>query len=388
MTINPLLARIAAPPIPEAKGWASGYGGSLGPLIDLSQAVPGYPPPDELLRRHAIAAGSRESASYGDILGDRDLRERYAEHVTRIYGRPVSAADVAITAGCNEGFFAAMIALAKAGDTVLLPSPWYFNHKMTLDMLGIEALAVPCRAEAGFVPDARDAEPLVGPDTRAIVLVTPNNPTGAIYPPATIHAFAELCARRSITLVIDETYRDFIEPGGPRPHDLFDDPTWRQTVVQLYSFSKAYCIPGYRVGALIADPGFVEEFAKILDCVHICPSRSPQRVLVWAIEALADWRDANTSIILDRASAFRSAMASVAGWSIGSIGAYFAYLRHPFHGRSGSEVAAWLARERGVLCLPGSYFGPDQDACLRMAFANVDRATIMQVPERLNAAFP
>ncbi len=388
MKINPLLTRIAAPPIPEAKSWAKGYAGALGPLIDLSQAVPGFPPPEELMRRHASAAGEREAASYGDILGDRALRAAYAAHVSGIYGQHITETEVAITAGCNEAFFAAMIALAGAGDNVLLPSPWYFNHSMTLDMLGIEPVAVPCRAEAGFVPDAADAEALIGPGTRAIVLVTPNNPTGAVYPRETIRAFAELCVCRDIFLVIDETYRDFIAPGAPRPHDLFDDPSWRDHVVQLYSFSKAYCIPGYRVGAVVADGMFMDEFAKILDCVQICPGRAPQRVLVWALSALADWRDENTKIILDRAAAFRAAMSDVQGWSIGSIGAYFAYLHHPFAGHSGAEVASWLARERGVLCLPGSYFGAGQEACLRVAFANVDRDTIMQLPPRLNAAPP
>jgi aspartate/methionine/tyrosine aminotransferase len=383
--INPLLTRIAAPPIPEARRWAEGYDGTLGPLIDLAQAVPGYPPPDELLRRHAAAAGARELASYGDILGDWDLRTVYANHVSRLYDRPVSPAEVAITAGCNEAFYAAMIALAEAGDSVLLPSPWYFNHQMTLDMLGIEAVAVRCRADTGFVPDPVDAERLIGPRTRAIVLVTPNNPTGAIYPPATIHAFAKLCASRSIALVVDETYRDFIGVGQPRPHDLLADPSWHETVIQLYSFSKAYCIPGYRMGALLAAPRFIEEFAKILDCVQICPPRPPQRVLVWAIDALGGWRAGNAKVILDRADAFISAMNEAPGWSVGSIGAYFAYLRHPFAGRTGVEVAAWLARERGVLCLPGSYFGPGQEGFVRIAFANVDRATIGQLPARLAA---
>jgi aspartate/methionine/tyrosine aminotransferase len=386
--INPLLAMTAAPPIPAAKRWVASYSGALGPLIDLSQAVPGYPPHPHLLERHAAAAASGDTASYGDILGDRELRTAYAGHVTGIYGGPVSEADIAITAGCNEAFFVAMIALAKAGDRVILPSPWYFNHRMTLDMLGIEAAALPCPPETGFVPSAEAAERLIDPRTRAVVLVTPNNPTGAIYPAETIHAFAGLCRRRGIALVIDETYRDFIGRGNPRPHDLLRDPSWRETVIQLYSFSKAYCVPGYRIGAALADGPVLAEAAKILDCMQICPGRAPQRALAWAVDALASWRDDNTEIILDRASAFTQAIAGAAGWSIGSIGAYFAYLRHPFGGRPAALVAEWLARERGVLCLPGSYFGAAQDDYLRIAFANVDKATILQLPERLNAGPP
>lgn len=381
LKLNPLLVATAAPPIPEVKASAAGYHGAAA-LIDLSQAVPGYPPPPEFLARLAEAAGSVEAAAYGDIVGDFALRDRYARHVSAVYGGQVTAEEIAVTPGCNQAFVVAIMALAGAGDRVILPSPWYFNHKMTLDMLGVEAVALPCQAEAGFVPDAEAAARLMDERTRAIVLVTPNNPTGAVYPPEEIRAFAELCAARDIALIVDETYRDFRRTAGP-PHDLIAATEWQRTVVQLYSFSKAYCIPGHRTGAIIASRAFIAELAKILDSVQICPPRAPQRALAWAIDALAEWREGNRQIIAERASAFRSAFAGVPGWSIAAMGAYFAYVRHPFHGRPGADVAKWLATEHGVLCLPGSYFGDDQDAFLRVAFANVDVRVIAELPGRL-----
>lgn len=344
--------------------------------------MPGYPPPDTLLSRLAAAAGTAEAASYGDIVGDADLRDIYAAHVSGIYGGTIAAEEVAITAGCNMGFMVAVMALAKAGEAVMLPTPWYFNHKMTLDMLGIAEVPLPCRAAAGFVPSVDDAGPLIDQRVKAIVLISPNNPTGAVYPPATIHAFAELCRRRGIALILDETYRDFIDPAAGAPHRLFAGDDWRQTVIQLYSFSKAYCIPGHRAGAMIADRRLIAEIAKILDCIQISPPRVPQRALVWAIPALGDWRAANCRLILDRAVAFRAAIKASPGWSAPSVGAYFGYLRHPFEG-SGAEVAQALARECGVLMLPGSYFGDAQETFLRAAFANVDKDTIADLPARL-----
>lgn len=383
MQLNPLPIGTAAPPIPEAKGWTASYDGRAGPLIDLSQAVPGYAPHPEMLARLGRAAASREASSYGDILGDAELRAAYAAHVSNAYGAAMAPENVAITAGCNQAFFVATIALAKAGDAVLLPSPWYFNHKMTLDMLGIEAIPLPCRAEAGFVPDPQAAAALLDERVRAIVLVTPNNPTGAVYPPATIRTFAELCAERGLALVLDETYRDFLPPEAGRQHDLLDRPDWPETAIQLYSFSKSYCIPGHRAGAIIAGERLLAEVAKIMDCLQICAPRVPQLVLPWAISALSDWRAANAQDILARAAAFRAAIARSKGWRIGSIGAYFAYLQHPFSGRFGNDVCEWLARERGVLGLPGSYFGPEQQDFIRVAFANVDVAAIEALPARL-----
>jgi aspartate/methionine/tyrosine aminotransferase len=384
LILNPLLISTAAPPIPEAKAWAARYDGSVGTLIDLSQAVPGYPPHPDLLERLGEAARSREAASYGDILGDSPLRSAYAVDVSALYGARIRAEHVAITAGCNQAFFVAILALARAGDAVMLPTPWYFNHKMALDMLGIEAAALPCHADKGFVPDAADARPLLRDRVRAIVLVTPNNPTGAIYPAATIAAFRELCAERNIPLILDETYRDFMATDAP-PHACLAEPDWAKTVVQLYSFSKAYCIPGHRVGAVVADPRMLAETAKIIDTLQICAPRIPQLVLPWAIEALRDWREANREEIAQRAAAFTRAIESLDGWSIGSIGAYFAYVAHPFHDRSDTEICAWLAAKRGVLCLPGGYFGPSQEGFLRVAFANVDVSGIEQIPARLTA---
>ena len=380
--INPLLASTDAPPIPEARAWTHRYTGAHGTLVDLSQAAPGSAPPPELLARLATAAGTAEAARYGDIAGDHALRVTFARHVATQYGGGIAAEDVAITAGCNQAFFVAMLTVAKAGDAVLVPKPWYFNHQTTLEILGVEPRALPCAARAGFIPDPDDAERLIDARLRAIVLVTPNNPTGAVYPPATIARFADLCRRRGLWLILDETYADFLPQQGMRAHQLFADEAWRETVIRLYSFSKAYAIPGHRVGAMIADAAVTSQIAKVLDNLQICAPRAAQAALVWAIDALGEWREAARREIVERGAAFRRMLESVPGWRIDSAGAYFAYVRHPFPGTPALQIAERLASERGVLCLPGSYFGPDQDGHLRIAIANVDRATIATLGAR------
>ncbi len=386
--LNPRILAVDSPPIPEAQGWKAAYDGRRGPMIDLSQAVPGTPPPQAMLERLAEAAGQGEATRYGPILGDTLLREAYAAEMSLGYGAPISENTVAITAGCNEAFVVTMMALAGEGDSVILPVPWYFNHKMTLDMLGISARALPCSPEMGFVPDVAEAEILIDASTRAIVLVSPNNPTGAIYPPATIHAFAALARRHGIALVLDETYRDFLPAGhapeaSGRPHDLFLDADWGGTLIQLYSFSKAYAIPGHRLGALVAAPGVIGEIAKILDSVQICPARPAQRVVAWAIDGLRGWREAQRADLQARAMACCAAFAPLAGWKLDSVGAYFAYAAHPFPGERAAVVARRLAIEFGILGLPGPYFGPGQESHLRLAFANVGSEVLAGVTARL-----
>ena len=381
--VNPLVAAVEAPPIPEAHGWARRYDGRHGALLDLCQAVPGYAPHPELLARASEAAADPAHARYGLINGDLALREAYAAELSVTYGGLVGPDQVAITAGCNQAFFLALTTLAERGDNVLLPLPWFWNHQQSCTMLGIEPRPLPCRAEAAFVPAVEDAARLIDARTRAIVLITPNNPTGAVYPAETIAAFHRLCAAHGIPLILDETYRDFLPAGQERSHALFEADDWPEHLIQLYSFSKAYCIPGHRMGAIAADTGLIQAFMKVLDCLHICPQRGGQAVLGWAIPALGAWRAANRAVINGRADAVRDGFQRLSGWRVGSLGAYFAYVRHPFTGVSAARVAERLAVEAGAVGLPGSAFGPGQEEHVRMAFANVDTDGIGELVRRL-----
>jgi aspartate/methionine/tyrosine aminotransferase len=386
--LNSNVVDTGTPPIPAARAWMAAYDGAAGPPIDLSQAAPGSPPPPALLERLAAAAGRPDIARYGAILGDAALREAYAGDVARLYDADVGADDVAITAGCNLAFLAAALAVAGPGSSVILPTPWYFNHQMSLNMLGIGVTPLACRPEDGFVPDPAAAEALIDATTRAIVLVTPNNPTGAIYPEGVIAAFQTLARRRGLALIVDETYRDFLAPGANRAHGLLAAPGWRDTVIQLYSFSKAYAVPGHRVGAITAGPAAMAQILKVLDNVQICAARPAQEALAWGIAGVADWRAEMRATINNRIAAFEDVVRACEGWQISSIGAYFAYVRHPFAGVASDRVAEALARQRGVLGLPGSFFGPGQEGHLRFAFANADEAAIATLPGRLGGLAP
>ncbi|MBN8532980.1 MAG: aminotransferase [Rhizobiales bacterium] len=380
--LNSRVLAVDAPPIPEAQAWKTLYSGDAGPMIDLSQAVPSTPPPASVLKALGEAAASSEASRYGPILGDARLRAAHAAETGRIYRAELLESQVAITAGCNQAFVSVMMALAGAGDSVILPAPWYFNHRMTLDMLGIDVDILPARPEAGFVPDVEEAAYLIRPSTRAIILVSPNNPTGAVYPPNVIAAFAALCRARSIALVLDETYRDFLAPGAP-PHRLFQAVDWGDTLISLYSFSKAHAIPGHRLGAVMASSAVITELAKWLDCIQICPARAAQGVIARAITEERDWRLAQADDLAQRAEATRQAFARLNGWSLVTAGAYFAFVRHPYEDARAVDVARRLALEAGVLALPGSYFGPGQEQHLRFAFANVDSKTIAEIPHRI-----
>jgi aspartate/methionine/tyrosine aminotransferase len=380
--VNPLLLDVEAPPIAEAMRWI-GKSPSNRDFINLSQAVPGYPPSPALQEHVASLAREPETSLYTEIAGLPELREELAIHMSAAYGGDIEPSDVLISAGCNQAFCLAVMALARSGDNIILPAPYYFNHRMWLAMHGIEARILPTLNGTNAIPRAADAEPLVDDRTRGVILVTPNNPTGAVYPSSTLSEFCELAEAKGIALIVDETYKDFRSEPSP-PHDLFTRSGWRGTYVQLYSFSKVYALTGYRVGSLIADREFIAEVEKIMDCVSICAPRISQEAARFGLRSLASWRDEKRAMMAERLEALREGFRRPdLKYQLVSAGAYFAYVRHPFEGTTGKSVARRLAAEQNLLCLPGSMFGPGQEQYLRLAFANVEAQLMEEVVDRL-----
>lgn len=383
---NPWVEQLASPPIPAVQASLRSYSGKAGPVVDLSQAVPGYAPHPDLLRWLGEASGRAEYCGYGEIQGEAALRTAFAKDLDLAYRASVDAQEVQITAGGNQAFFAVALALVRPGDEVIVIRPYYFNHEMTLRMMGVDVKIVDADPQAGFVPSIETVEAALTKRTRAVFVVTPNNPTGAIYMPAFLDALYERCRACGVFLVADETYRDFLPSGSDAPHALFSKPDWRDYFIHLYSFSKVFCIPGHRLGAIVCGGKAMQQLQKVMDNLQICAPRPAQHAVAQALPVLSQWREGNRSIIEARRDAFLGVMAGVDGWSVVSIGAYFAYLRHPFTGRDAMELSRWMAAELGVLMLPGTCFGENQQPFLRAAFANVGLEAIRSLVGRLPVA--
>ncbi len=381
-----------APPVQEARRWLEGVTHPEDrPLINVSQAAPVAAPPEPLRAALAETVMSDTAAHlYGPTLGLPALREEIATQWSASYGGTVAPGEVAITSGCNQAFCAAIASLCAPGDEVILPTPWYFNHAMWLDMAGV--VTRPLVTGADMLPDPGAAAKLITPRTRAIVLVSPNNPTGAEYPAALMEAFFELAASHGLALIIDETYRDFDSRSGA-PHALFKRENWPEALIHLYSFSKAYRLTGHRVGAMVASKARIGEAEKFLDTVSVCPGQLGQRAALWGMRNLSQWLAGERAEILARRAAIEQGFPRLAakGWELKGCGAYFAYVAHPF-AASSADLAPAMVRSAGVLTLPGTMFRPADDPAgareLRIAFANVDTAGIDRLFERLENLAP
>ena len=378
-----------APPVMEARRWLEGVTFLADrPLINVSQAAPVDLPPEQMRAAMAdIIVNEPQAHLYGPVMGLPELRAEVATQWSAAYGASLTADNVAITSGCNQAFAAAISAIAQSGDEVLLPAPWYFNHKMWLDMASVTALAIP--TDAQLLPDPEATRALITERTRAISLVTPNNPAGVEYPPELVLAFFKLAQETGIKLIIDETYRDFHSQTGA-PHGLFQQADWDQTLIHLYSFSKAFRLTGHRVGALISSPDLLAEAEKFLDTVAICPNQIGQFSALWGLRNLTEWLAGERFEILARRATIEAEMPALAakGWTLKGCGADLAYRGHPFEMAS-DVLAQKLVEEASILALPGTMFMPENEVAgqqhLRIAFANVDATGIAELFTRLKA---
>tara|TARA_B100001123_G_C15293372_1_gene1018253 strand:- start:273 stop:1460 length:1188 start_codon:yes stop_codon:yes gene_type:complete len=386
LQISANVLRAVEPPIAEAQSWINGRNFSdEKPLLNLAQAVPSYPPAPSLSEHLSIKVKQFETAQYTAIAGIPELRSSLAQHMAEIYLGQINSRNVLISAGCNQAYCLAIMATAQAGDEVILPTPYYFNHVMWLEMLGISPVFLPFRSDLHGVPSVDDAAKLMTKKTKAIVLVTPNNPTGAIYPPEVIQQFFDLAFDNKIALIIDETYKDFL--GNTLPHPVFKNENWEETLIQLYSFSKVFSLTGYRVGSIVAGHQVIEAVTKIMDTLAICAPRISQDAALFGLKELKEWVAEKQATIKDRLKYIENVFrTNDLDYTLISSGAYFAYVKHPFKNLSSHDLAQKLAEQENILCLPGSFFGPNQDTFLRIAFANATIEELSILPDRLHSS--
>ncbi len=351
------------------------------PLLNLSQAAPSFAPPAAISERVAQVAHEPDGGRYVPQQGLAPLRRAFADELSRDHNATIDDDEVLITAGCNQAFCVTASALTIPGDNIVLAVPYYFNHEMWLTVEGVESRML--EPGKNLVPSVDDAAKLIDHRTRAIVLVTPGNPSGVTLKPDIVHGFFDLCRERGIALIIDETYRSFRAATGPS-HLLYQQSGWQNTLVTLHSFSKDLAIPGYRVGAAVGAKHLLGECMKIVDCIAICAPRIGQEAALAGLRHAGEWRSVQTERIADLHRQFQGVMqAEPGGFELVSSGAYFGWVRHPWPQRSTLDVIGELLTTRDVLAIPGTAFTPDDRSMIRMSFANLNAAEIDELATRL-----
>lgn len=382
MMVSPLISNVHFPPISEVKRWLADRPDDGQELIDLCQAVPDYAPAPELTEHLSRMLSDPLLSKYSPDEGLLDVREAVCSYYDRKYGVLLSPDNICLSIGASQAFWLAIVTLCRAGDEVVVQAPYYFDHPMALDILGINGVYAPFVEADGGLPNPAVIESLITDKTRAILMVSPSNPTGAITPPETLQALFEIARRHNIALILDETYNEFI-PGGLRPHELFCDPYWGEHFVQIASFGKTFALTGYRAGMLVASKEFICHALKAQDTMAVCQPRITQHAVKFGVEHLDGWVAANREMMSRRHDLFRAEfMRPGNSFKLVASGAFFAWVRHPFTGCSGRQAVKRLVDEVAILCLPGEVFGPGLEGYIRLAFGNIREESIPEAVRR------
>jgi aspartate/methionine/tyrosine aminotransferase len=350
--------------------------------ISLGQGMVSYGPPREAIDAIAGVTGDLRTHQYGAVEGTSALRGALADKLRAENGIAVDASNrVVVTAGGNMAFFNAVLAVADVGDEIVLPTPYYFNHEMAIGMAGCRAALVATDDQYQLRLDA--IEKAITPLTRAVVTVSPNNPTGAVYPEKALRDVNELCRARGITHIHDEAY-EYFTYGDVRPFSPGSIAGSAAHTISLYSFSKAYGFAGWRIGYMVIPASLEEAVRKIQDTILICPTIIAQIAATGALKAGSSYCKDKLRVMAEAREVARRAFSELASFCAAPLtdGAFYFFLRidTPL---APLALVERLVKEFKVAAIPGTAFGIDKGCSLRVAFGALEKETAAEGIGRL-----
>jgi len=337
--------------------------------IRLDVGQPDFPTP-----QHVKDAGKRaideNKTFYTHTQGLLSLREKLVDKLARVNGIKTTPEGIACGPGGVGAIAAMLAAVVERGDEVLLPDPGWPNYRMMLPWLGARAVYYPCPPSAGFQPDLEALDRLVTGRTKVLVVNSPNNPTGAVYPAETVAAMVEVAQRHNLWLLSDECYDQVVLDGGwtSPAHIAPEDPR----IATAFTFSKTYAMTGWRLGYLTGSEELIDTVTKVLESSSSCTSTITQ---VAAEAALAGPQDC----VAEMVSAYRRRRDLVVDiledaelLTSRPSGAFYIMADVSPAGLPARELAFTLLRQRGVSVAPGTAFGQEAAGAVRISLASSD----------------
>jgi aspartate/methionine/tyrosine aminotransferase len=350
--------------------------------ISLGQGVVHYPPPPAALEAARTALIDPETHGYQDGAGNPALIAAIEDKLRRDNGIDLTQGSrVTVTAGGNMAFLHAILSITEPGDEVIVPVPFYFNHEMAIEMVGCTAVRVPTDAQYQLDVDA--IRRAVTPATRAIVSVSPNNPTGAVYPERSLRELNRFCGERGIFHISDEVY-EYFTYGSARHVSPASFAGGGNHTISLYSLSKSYGFAGWRIGYMVYPARLAAAIAKVQDTVIVCPPVISQVAALKALQVGPSYCRAHLEELAAVRDIVRSDMESLAPvCTVAPVdGAFYCFVRVNLD-IDPQQLAERLIREHKVAVIPGSAFGVTEGCSFRLAFGALQKATVAEGMGRL-----
>ena len=351
--------------------------------ISLGQGVVNYPPPPEALARIQPFLADPKNHTYKPVEGIPELLDAIAAKLRDDNAINVNESKrIVVTAGANMGFMNALLAIADPGDEIVLQIPYYFNHEMAITMANCTAVCVPTDENFQLQPAA--IRRALTDRCRAVVTISPNNPSGAVYSAASLREVNDLCRDHGIYHINDEAYEYFTFDGA-RHFSPASLPDAAPHTISLFSLSKAYGFASWRIGYMVIPEHLYMAVKKIQDTIIICPPVISQWAALGALEAGGDYCRAHLGTIAAHRRLALDALARLAGTvTVPRTDGAFYLLARLNAKLDAMAVAEQLIQEHGVAVIPGDAFGITDACYLRVAFGALEPETAAEGLRRLH----
>ncbi|WP_299486751.1 pyridoxal phosphate-dependent aminotransferase [Acaryochloris sp. IP29b_bin.137] len=368
---------VQAPIIPIIGDLIRQYPGTL----SLGQGVVSYGPPPEALAQLATFHQHPGVHLYQSVQGIPPLIDAIAQKLQAENQLPFASRDqIMVTAGGNMAFINAVLAILDPGDEVILQTPYYFNHEMAIRLANGRPVCVP--TDQRYQLQLDQIEAAITERTRAIVTVSPNNPSGAVYSAADLQAVNQLCCDRNLYHISDEAYEYFTYDGVDHISPGRFDPDQTHTI-SLFTLSKAYGFASWRIGYMVIPTHLLEAIQKIQDTVLICPPVVSQYAAVGALQVGRDYCHQHLGSLAEKRALVQKALLPVKRLVVPESSGAFYVLIQVDTDLSDRDVVEQLIRKYGVAVIPGSAFGMELGCYLRIAYGALDAATLAAGLDRL-----
>lgn len=324
----------------------------------------------EYIKKAAQASIEKGDVFYTSNYGTMELRQEIADKLRRQNNVDYKASEVLVTVGLSEAVFDVLCSILDEGDEILVPDPAWLNYHNVPRLLGAVPVPYELRQDNGYQMDLEEVRSKVTDRTKAVVIITPNNPTGGVLSEDTLQGLAQLAVEKDLLVISDEVYERLIYDAA-KHISIASLPSMKERTFTMNGLSKAYSMTGWRLGYVAAP----EEYIAVLNKIHQHNTTcAPSFVQAASVVALRDEQDEVNEMVREyqrRRDYAVAAINAIPGLNcLCPKGAFYIFINCKALGRSSAELAAYLLDQAKIALVPGDVFGPGGEGYLRLSFAN------------------
>ncbi len=337
-------------------------------LVSFGIGEPDFVTPAHV-REAAKKALDEGYTRYTPNLGFPELREAISIKLKQKNKIPITPDEVVVTSGGTEALFFAFYTLLNPGDEVIIPDPGFVAYESQVFLAGGIPIHLSLRGENNFHPDLKELKGCITSKTKAILLNSPSNPTGAAFDEKELLAIAQLAQENDIFIISDELYEDIIYDGA-RHISIASFPGMKERTISIFGFSKSYAMTGWRLAYFTTEADLVKEITKLLQNTAVCANSIAQRAGLAAIQGSQDCVTKMFTAYNERRNVLAKGINEIQGLSCQAPeGTFYAFVNIKETGMTSEELSMYLLEECKVVTVPGAAFGKQGEGYVRLSFA-------------------